>query len=73
MSDGRLLALVARYPNPTALARRVRSSGVFSQLRRLEAHGLVTRRGDLYRLTKHGRDEIAMRELIARLLAHAFA
>jgi Mn-dependent DtxR family transcriptional regulator len=69
MSEARLLWLVLRYPHPTALARRVRDGRVFAGLRRLEACGLVTRRRGEYRLTRRGRDELAMTHALTRMLA----
>jgi hypothetical protein len=41
MSEGRLLALVARYPDQRALLRRVPDGSVFAGLDRLERRGLV--------------------------------
>lgn len=40
MSEALLLALVAKYPHPTALARRVQDGAVFAGLRTLERDGL---------------------------------
>jgi DNA-binding PadR family transcriptional regulator len=68
MSEARLLALVLRYPHPTALVRRARDGRVFPALRRLEARGLVTRRRGQYRLTLRGRHEVAMTHAVGRLL-----
>jgi DNA-binding PadR family transcriptional regulator len=69
MAEARLLSLVLRYPHPTALARRADDGGVFAALRRLEARGLVTRRCGLYRVTRRGREELAMARAVARLVA----
>ena len=69
MSGVRLLFLVSRYPHPTALARQGRGMPLFPGLRSLEACGLVTRRGGLYRLTRRGGDELAMAVALARLVA----
>lgn len=69
MSEARLLWLVRRYPHPTALARHVRDARVFPAFRRLEARGLVTLRRGQYRLTKRGRDELAVTHALALLLA----
>jgi len=69
MSEARLLSVVHRYPHPTALARHVRDGRVFGALRRLEERGLVTRRRGQYRLTRRGRDELAMSRALTRLLA----
>ena len=68
MSEARLLSLVERYPHPTALAWRARDGSLFTGLRRLEARGLLTRRRGLYRLTRRGRDELALLRALARLL-----
>jgi DNA-binding PadR family transcriptional regulator len=67
MSEARLLSLVERYPHPTALARRARDGSLFVGLRRLEAHGLLTRRCGQYRLTRRGRDELALLRALVRL------
>ena len=69
MSEARLLWLVSRYPNVTALARRARDGSVFTVLRRLEANGLVTRRKGLYRLTRRGRNELELTAALARVIA----
>lgn len=68
MSEARLLSLVERYPHPTALARRARDGSLFAGLRRLEANGLLTRRRGQYRLTRSGRNELALLRALARLL-----
>jgi DNA-binding PadR family transcriptional regulator len=69
MSEARLLSLVEQYPHPTALARRVRDGSLFVGLRRLEAHGYLSRRRGLYRLTRRGRDELASLQRLVRLAA----
>ncbi len=66
MSEARLLSLVERYPHPTALARRVRDGSLFVGLRRLEARGFLTRRRGQYRLTRTGRNELALLHALAR-------
>jgi DNA-binding MarR family transcriptional regulator len=71
MSEARLLALVARYPNPRALLRRVRDSSVFAGLDRLERRGLVRRQRDSYRLTRNGRDALVMRRAIRSLVVRS--
>jgi DNA-binding PadR family transcriptional regulator len=71
MSEARLLALVARYPNPRALLRRVRDSSVFTGLDRLERRGLVRRQRDSYRLTRSGRDALVMRRALTSLVARS--
>jgi DNA-binding PadR family transcriptional regulator len=71
MSEARLLTLVARYPHPTALARRTGDGSIFAALRSLEARGLVWRRQGQYRLTRHGRSELAMRRALTRTLLRA--
>jgi Mn-dependent DtxR family transcriptional regulator len=68
MSEARLLSLVARYPQRAALARRVRDGSVFEMLRRLEARGYVWRQHDHYRLTRAGRNELAMTLALLRLV-----
>jgi Mn-dependent DtxR family transcriptional regulator len=68
MSEARLLWLVARYPNATALARRVHDHSAFDVLRRLEARGYVRRQRDQYRLTRNGRNELAMTLAVLRLV-----
>jgi hypothetical protein len=71
MSDARLLSIVARYPHPTALARHLRDGRLFGALRRLEGRGLLTKRRGTYRLTRRGRDELDMTEMLTRLIARA--
>jgi DNA-binding PadR family transcriptional regulator len=68
MSEARLLSLVARYPHQVCLARQVRDGSIFAALGRLEARGLVTRKRELYRLTRRGIDELAMTRAVARLI-----
>jgi hypothetical protein len=63
--------LVARYPHPGALARRAGDGWVFPALRSLESRGLVWRQRGHYRLTRRGRDELAMGRALARLLVGA--
>jgi hypothetical protein len=65
MSEARLLALVDRYPQPVALARRV-GSPLFPALRRLEDDGLVTTRRGLYRVTRRGHTELALQRALVR-------
>jgi DNA-binding PadR family transcriptional regulator len=72
MSEARLLSLVLRYPHRTALARHAPDGSVFEALRRLEARGLVRRQRSLYRLTRLGRDELALARAVTRLIARAF-
>jgi DNA-binding PadR family transcriptional regulator len=69
MSEVPLLSLVARYPHPTALARRVRDGSAFVALRRLEARGFLRRQDGTYLLTHRGRSELAMAGVLVRLLA----
>jgi len=71
MSEARLLSLVLRYPHRTALARHARDGAVFAALRRLELSGLVRRQRAEYRLTRRGRDELALTRALARLTARA--
>jgi len=68
MSEARLLSLVARYPHRTALARHLRDGSILAAVSRLEARGLVTRRQEVYRLTRHGKVEFAMTRALARLI-----
>jgi DNA-binding PadR family transcriptional regulator len=68
MSEARLLWLVKRYPHRAALARRVRDGRAFVVLGRLEARGLVTRRNDVYRLTRRGRNELELTRAVAHLV-----
>lgn len=71
MSEASVLALVERYPHRTAVARRARDTSVFSTLRRLEDRGFLLRERDRYRLTRRGRDELAMTRMLFRLVMHA--
>jgi hypothetical protein len=71
MSEARLLSLVSRYPHPTALLRHARGVSVFTGLGRLEHKGLVWRRGGQYRLTRSGRNELALTRRLDRLAARA--
>jgi len=73
MSEARLLTLIAKYPHPTALARRSRDRRLFPALRSLEYRGLVSRYRGLYRLTREGRSEMEMSLAVARLVARAAA
>jgi DNA-binding PadR family transcriptional regulator len=57
MGDVVLLALVRRYPDSVALARRVRPGLLYGRLERLERARLITRRRRLYRLTQRGKQE----------------
>jgi DNA-binding PadR family transcriptional regulator len=67
MSETQVLFLVARSAHPVALARRVRDSSLFPALRRLESRGLLDYRQGQYRLTRRGRDELAMTRALIRL------
>ena len=69
MSDLRLLWLVFRYPDRTALARSVDDAAVFVRLRSLECRGLVWRHRGHDRLTRHGRDALAMTLALVRLVS----
>jgi DNA-binding MarR family transcriptional regulator len=71
MSEARLLALLSRYPHPTALARHVHDGAVLSAVRSLERRGFVRRHRGVYRLTRRGRNELAMTRALARLIARA--
>jgi DNA-binding PadR family transcriptional regulator len=68
MSEARVLSLVAQYPHRTALARRARDGSLFPALRHLEARGFVWRQRDRYRLTRRGREELAMTSALVRLV-----
>jgi DNA-binding PadR family transcriptional regulator len=72
MGQAALLGLVSCHPHPTALARAAGTS-LFPALRRLEEHGLVTRRLGLYRLTARGRSELVLDRALARAVVQAFA
>lgn len=69
MSEPHVLSLVARYPHPSALARRAGDVAVFEGIRRLQASGLVYRRDGLYRLTGPGALEHALSQAIGRLVS----
>jgi DNA-binding PadR family transcriptional regulator len=71
MSEARLLSLVRRYPNRTALARHVRDGAVFAALRRMEDRGLVTHRRERYALTRLGVEELVLTRGLARLVVQA--
>jgi hypothetical protein len=68
MSEVWLLSLVSMHPHQRALARKAQKAGVFPGLRSLERRGLVTCYRDQYRLTRRGRDELAMAYAISRLV-----
>jgi predicted transcriptional regulator len=67
MSEAWLLSMVFRYPRPKALARKAQNGAVIAGMRSLVRRGFVTRSRDNYRLTRRGRDELAMACAIARL------
>jgi hypothetical protein len=69
MSEVHVLSLVARYPHPSALARRAGDAALFDGIRRLQATGLVYRRDGLYRLTGQGAREHALSQAIGRLVS----
>ena len=71
MSEAWLLSLVFRYPHPKALARKVQNGAVIAGLRSLERRGLVKRYRHHYRLTRRGRNELAMALAISRLVWRA--
>lgn len=68
MSESWLLALVTRYPHPTALARRVRDGSVFDAISHLERGGLVRRQRGVYRLTRRGQTELEMARALLRMV-----
>ena len=63
--------MVFRYPHPKALARKAQNGAVIAYLRSLERRGFVRRYRDQYRLTRSGRDELAMACAITRLVWRA--
>ena len=67
MSEAWVLSLVSRYPHRVALARRARDGSLFAVLRRLETRGYLRRQQDRYRLTRRGRDELAVTLALMRL------
>ena len=71
MSEAWLLSMVFRYPHPKALARKARNGAVVGGLRSLERRGFVKRYRDHYRLTRRGRNELAMALAISRLVWRA--
>jgi DNA-binding PadR family transcriptional regulator len=71
MAEGFLLALVARYPHPVALARRVGGAALVPGLRRLERAGLVARRRGLYLVTERGRRELEFQRALCRTVVRA--
>ncbi len=71
MSEARLLALVARFPQTAALARGG-GGALFPALRSLEEAGLVARGRGSYRLTRRGRSELALERALARVVARAY-
>jgi hypothetical protein len=73
MSEAELLLMVRRYPEPRALARRVRAEQLFPGLERLEAYGLVRRRRGLYRLTRLGAHECELERALSRLAVRRIA
>jgi hypothetical protein len=68
MSEAWLMSMVSRYPHPKALARKAQNGAVIASLRSLERRGLVKRYPDHYRLTRRGRNELAMALAISRLV-----
>jgi len=71
MSEAWLLSMVFRYPHPKALARKAQNEAVIAGVRSLERRGLVKCYRDHYRLTRRGRDELAMALAISRLVWRA--
>jgi DNA-binding PadR family transcriptional regulator len=72
MAESTLLALLARYPNAVAIARRVSASTLHEGLRRLERAGLVVGGHGVYRVTRRGRAALqfdaALRASVRRAL-----
>ena len=71
MSEAWLLSMLFRYPHTKALARKAQNGAVVWGLRSLERRGFVKRYRDHYRLTRRGRDELAMALAISRLVWRA--
>jgi len=67
MSEIGVLFLVAQFPHPVALARRVRDDSLFPALRHLEAGGFLWRQHGEYRLTRRGRDELVISHALIHL------
>jgi DNA-binding PadR family transcriptional regulator len=63
-----VLLLVSLYPHRVALAKRAHGGSVFTVISRLEARGYVRRQQDRYRLTRQGRDELALTLALLRLV-----
>ena len=63
--------MIERYPHPSALFRQARGGSIFAALQRLETTGLVRRREDRYRLTRQGRNELAINRALLRLITRA--
>jgi hypothetical protein len=74
MPESALLALILRYPDRVAIARRVAAGPLHEGLRRLERGGLVVGRHGIYRVTRQGRAALAfdaaLRAAIRRALAN---
>lgn len=72
MPESVLLALLLRYPNAVAIARRVAAAPLHEGLRRLERAGLVVGGSGIYRVTRRGRAALefdaALRASVRRAL-----
>jgi len=72
MPESTLLAMLLRYPNAVAIARRVSASTLHEGIRRLEHAGLVVGGQGIYRVTRRGRAalelEAALRASVRRAL-----
>jgi hypothetical protein len=65
------VADAVQVPPTEALARSAQNGAVIAGLRSLERRGLVKRYRDHYRLTRRGRNELAMALAISRLVWRA--
>jgi hypothetical protein len=77
MTESTMLALLLRYPNAVAIARRVSASTLHEGIRRLERAGLVVGGQGVYRVTRRGRAALeldaALRATVLRALCRAKA
>jgi hypothetical protein len=72
MAESTLLALLLRYPNAVAIARRVSAATLHEGIRRLERAGFVVGGQGVYRVTRRGRAALeldaALRATVRRAL-----
>jgi hypothetical protein len=64
MPEPALLALLLRYPNAVAIARRVSAATLHEGIRRLERAGMVVGGRGIYRVTGRGRAALAFHEAL---------